>query len=326
MPHYLAGGRPTARYHLTLSRFLGVQKFYEGGEEHIRFAIWAPNAQKVEVVFGKKDNGYIRDDGTGIDPNRPVIPLAKIGGGIWASEPLPHFQSYTGLPYMYRILNAHGATRMRTDIHSRWQIGRGDKNPQRTQWDGNPASLDGGVSCSVVIDQDVVREEFEPSTNPPKQIMDEEFWSSEFTPGKPVPSRLTELVIYELHIGSLGYGRNGPGNLQDAMNFIPHLVSLGVNAVELMPVSETGGILSWGYGDRTISSSSPAPVAATSTSTSCANATATESPSSRTSSTTTSIMMLSGRSGSTTQNCLSKTSTTGTRAGPRTTQIPATGT
>ncbi|WP_306912567.1 alpha-amylase family glycosyl hydrolase [Arthrobacter sp. B3I9] len=33
------------------------------------------------------------------------------------------------------------------------------------------------------------------------------------------------------------------------MEFIHHLASLGVNAVELMPVSETGGIFSWGYGD-----------------------------------------------------------------------------
>lgn len=250
-----AGGQATARYHLTLSRFLGAQKFYHGGEERIRFTVWAPNAKNVEVVFGTKDNGYIHDDGTGIDPNQPVIQLHNIGDGIWASVPQPDFQSFVGLPYMYRIQNAQGATRMRTDIHSRWQIGRGDINPLRTQWDGNPANLDGGVSCSVVIDQDVVRKEFEPTTNPPSQISDEEFWSSEFTAGKPVPSRLTELVIYELHIGSLGYVSPNEGvlqvagNLQDAMDFIPHLVSLGVNAVELLPVSEFGGTLAWGYGD-----------------------------------------------------------------------------
>ncbi|WP_221937551.1 alpha-amylase family glycosyl hydrolase [Arthrobacter sp. KBS0703] len=244
-----AGGQATAPYYLTLSRFLGAQKFYQGGGECIRFAVWAPNAKKVEVVFGKKNNGYIADDGTGIDSNQPAIALHDIGGGIWASVPQPGFQSYVGFPYMYRIENAEGATRMRTDIHSRWQIGRGDKNPKLTQWDGNPATLDGGVSCSVVIDQDVVRKEFEPATNPPTQITDEEFWSSEFASGNPVPSRLTELVIYELHIGSLGYNRPDAGNLQDAMDFIPHLVSLGVNAVELLPVSEFHGTLGWGYGD-----------------------------------------------------------------------------
>jgi 1,4-alpha-glucan branching enzyme len=244
-----AGGTSTERYYLTVSRFLGAQKFYQNGEEHIRFAVWAPNSRKVEVVFGKTDNGYIYDDGTGIDSNQPVIPLHNIGGGIRASDPLPDFQSYVGRPYMYRVRNAQGATRMRTDIHSRWQIGRGDKDPSRDVWDGTPADLDGGVSCSVVIDQDVVREEFEPTTEPPNHVTDEEFWSREFTVGLPVPSRLTELVIYELHIGSLGYGRSDAGNLQDAIDFIPHLVSLGVNAVELLPVSEFGGTLGWGYGD-----------------------------------------------------------------------------
>jgi 1,4-alpha-glucan branching enzyme len=244
-----AGGQAAARYYLTLSRFLGAQKFYLGGAELLRFALWAPNARNVEVVFGTKDNGYIYDDGTGIDPNRPVVPLKEIGGGIWASDPLPDFQSYVGLPYMYRLQNPQGLTRMRTDIHSRWQIGRGDIDPKYKPWDGSPGTLDGGVSCSVVIDQDVVREEFEPAASPPKQITDEEFWSGEFTSGLPVPSQLTELVIYELHIGSLGFGKVDPGNLQDAMNFIPHLVSLGVNAVELLPVSEFHGNVGWGYGD-----------------------------------------------------------------------------
>jgi 1,4-alpha-glucan branching enzyme len=250
-----AGGQATARYYLTLSRFLGAQKVDQGGQESIRFAVWAPNAGNVEVVFGTKDNGYIHDDGTGIDPNRPALQLHKIGDGIWSSVPQLDFQSLVGVPYMYQIQNRQGATKMRTDIHSRWQIGRGDKNPLKKQWDGNPASLDGGVSCSVVIDQDVVRKEFEPVTNPPALISDDEFWSSEFTAGKPVPSRLTELVIYELHIGSLGYTAPNDGsvqvagNLQNAMDFIPHLVSLGVNAVELLPISEFGGTLAWGYGD-----------------------------------------------------------------------------
>jgi 1,4-alpha-glucan branching enzyme len=88
-----AGGHDTAQYRLTVSRFLGAQKLYEDGREHIRFAVWAPDAQAVDVVFGKKDNGYIYDDGRGIDPSRPVIALHGIGGGIWASVPQPDFQS-----------------------------------------------------------------------------------------------------------------------------------------------------------------------------------------------------------------------------------------
>ncbi|MEX5259339.1 alpha-amylase family glycosyl hydrolase [Kocuria sp. CPCC 205263] len=243
------GEHVTARYRMTVSRYLGAQKYYQDGNEGIRFAVWAPHAQSVDVVFGLRDNGYIDDDGRGIDPDRPIIALHETTGGVWASAAQPDFSTYVGLPYMYRLRTAQGAVKYRTDIHSRWQIGRGDINPEHAAWDGDPHTLDGGVSCSVVIDQDLVREEFEPTTDPPRQLADEEFWASEFTQERPVSTRLTELVIYELHIGSWGYGRTGPGNLQDAMDLIPYLVCLGVNAVELMPVSETGGVYSWGYGD-----------------------------------------------------------------------------
>ncbi len=101
----------------------------------------------------------------------------------------------------------------------------------------------------MVIDQDVVRGEFEPATSPPPLIRDEDFWASEFTPSHPVPNRLEDLVIYELHIGSLGYPDPGPGTLADAMAFLDHLGQLGINAIELLPVSEFSGNLSWGYGD-----------------------------------------------------------------------------
>src|SRR3954468_23586562 len=106
---------------------------------------------------------------------------------------------------MFRIKNAQDQTVYRTDIHSRWQIGRGWKNPARVaDWGGDPGELDGTVSCSVVIDQDVVRAGFEPASSPPALITDEEFWASEFVPNRPVPSRPNDLVIYELHVGSLG--------------------------------------------------------------------------------------------------------------------------
>ena len=59
---------------------------------------------------------------------------------------------------MYRIVNAQGRTVYRTDIFSRSQIGRGAINPvDRTTWPGTADTLDGTVSCSVVIDPDVVR-------------------------------------------------------------------------------------------------------------------------------------------------------------------------
>ena len=65
----------------------------------------------------------------------------------------------------------------------------------------------------------------------------------------PVPTRVEDLVIYELHVGSLGFGKPGAGDLSDALKFVDHLRQLGVNAVELLPLAEFGGTLGWGYGN-----------------------------------------------------------------------------
>jgi 1,4-alpha-glucan branching enzyme len=96
----------------------------------------------------------------------------------------------------------------------------------------------------------VVRRGFQsaPAGAEPDLIPAEEFWATEFTPGLPVPTRLEDLVIYELHVGSLGFGKTGPGNLGDAFAFLDHLVALGVNAVELLPMAEFDGTAQWGYG------------------------------------------------------------------------------
>lgn len=246
-----AGGDIDERYRFTVSRYLGAQKYYPSSSSRpaLRCAVWAPNARQVDVVFGRMDRGYIGDDGGGIDPGHPAIALSPGPGGIWESPATGDFDDFTGMPYMFRILNAQGHTVYRTDIHSRWQIGRGDRNPGETAWDGDPKTLDGGVSCSVVIDQDIVRKEFEPTTQPPVQLPDKSFWISEFTPGLPVPTRVEDLIIYELHVGSLGFGSRDVGTLGDAMELVGYLRDLGVNAVELLPMSETSGTLSWGYGN-----------------------------------------------------------------------------
>ncbi len=58
-----------------------------------------------------------------------------------------------------------------------------------------------------------------------------------------------QLVIYEMHLGT--YFRNGregePGTFDDAIERLDHLVDLGINAIELMPVAEFAGGISWGY-------------------------------------------------------------------------------
>lgn len=57
-----------------------------------------------------------------------------------------------------------------------------------------------------------------------------------------------ELVIYELHIGSFApSGDGGVGTLGDAAARLDHLEQLGINVVQIMPVAEFAGDMSWGY-------------------------------------------------------------------------------
>jgi 1,4-alpha-glucan branching enzyme len=112
---------------------------------------------------------------------------------------------------------------------------------------GAPDTLDGSKSCSLVQSVDTVARDFADPADP--RITDAEFWAHEFTPGMTVPSRIEDLIIYELHVNALGAGRPEPGTLKDAVDLLPYLLDLGVNAVELLPMAEFSGALGWGYGD-----------------------------------------------------------------------------
>ncbi len=236
------------RYHLTWCRRLGAQKVVAGAGDPpgLRFRVWAPSAERVEVVFGSTASGYIHDDGRGLDPSRPPIPMARGQDGVWETAVLPDFASHHRLPYMYRVVNAQGATVYRTDVWSREQIGRGCTNPAYQPWDGSPETLDGTKSCSLIVDPDLVASGHDGAS--PRRSADE-FWASEVEARSRLPSRVEDLVIYELHVGSLGSGKPGPGDLDDAIAFLDHLSALGVNAVELLPMAEFTGNVGWGYGD-----------------------------------------------------------------------------
>ncbi|PKK88121.1 MAG: 1,4-alpha-glucan branching protein [Candidatus Wallbacteria bacterium HGW-Wallbacteria-1] len=60
---------------------------------------------------------------------------------------------------------------------------------------------------------------------------------------------ISDLVIYELHIGTFGkQGETpGPGDLEGALKRLPYLKELGINAIEVMPLAEFAGGYSWGY-------------------------------------------------------------------------------
>jgi 1,4-alpha-glucan branching enzyme len=56
-----------------------------------------------------------------------------------------------------------------------------------------------------------------------------------------------ELVIYELHIGTFNGEEGKVGTFDSAIERLPHLKALGINAVEIMPIAEFAGDYSWGY-------------------------------------------------------------------------------
>jgi 1,4-alpha-glucan branching enzyme len=243
------------RYYLTHVRRLGARALRgNDGQRGLGFAVWAPNAEAVEVVFGTSASGYIADDGTGIDASRPVIALTRGVDDVWSAGPSQHpelarFDDYVGAPYMYRITKEGGGVAYRTDLYSRLQIGKGDVNPHGKRFTGPAREVDGVVSCSVVVDPGRVWAEASADGQTRESPVSEEFWANEFNHATPFPHRVDELVIYELHVGSLGYGEKRPGNFDDAIALLDYLTELGVNAVELLPIAEANGTRTWGYGN-----------------------------------------------------------------------------
>jgi 1,4-alpha-glucan branching enzyme len=242
----------TERYYFTFCRKLGANKVFEENSlaPALQFDVWAPHARAVSVVFGKTDSGYIYHDGRGIDTSKPEFVLRRAKHGIWESEVIPSFETYMSLPYMYKIVNAQEHVVYRTDIYSRSQIGSGAIDPAHSDdWPGTCDTLNGSKSCSIIIDPDGIRPEFErPASGLPHLVSAEEFWTHEFDINRPVPAKVEELVIYELHVGALGFDKDGPGTLADALGLLDHLTDLGVNAIELLPMADFSGNVGWGYG------------------------------------------------------------------------------
>lgn len=62
------------------------------------------------------------------------------------------------------------------------------------------------------------------------------------------PPGVHEIVIYEMHVGTFHDDPGGPpGTFARAIEKLPYLKALGINAVEVMPAAEFAGGFSWGY-------------------------------------------------------------------------------
>ena len=166
----LSAGATQQDYWFVTGRRFGAQKYFPPGSASagIQFSVWAPQAERVEVVFapvpaaGSTPTGYIADDGTGVDPGAAVVPLVS-KGGIWQSDiaatpALAKLGEYFNRLYMYRITNEQGVQTYKVDIFSRNQVGRGGTNPGGAHYAGSYLDLDGIVSCSIVSDPDQVTE------------------------------------------------------------------------------------------------------------------------------------------------------------------------
>lgn len=247
----LQGG--TQRCWLTNSRRLGANKVLHDGKTGIRFTVLAPNAQKVELVTGDPVSGYIYNDGRGVQRSFPM----KDVDGLWSTAADPdfaHFADWEHVPYMFRIERDDGSFAYRTDLYSRCQIGSGHLDPEKPLagadplWNGTRQDLKGTKSCSVVINPETVTARLDDPAFPPTDWLDEAtFWADEFDPLRPVPDRLEELVIYELHVEGLFSGSARPATFTQAIALLDHLVDLGINAVELLPAAEAES-WTWGYG------------------------------------------------------------------------------
>jgi len=255
-------GPPVQACHLTRDRWLGAQRWLPeapgpsgaaapgqvrtgpGAAAHVRFAVWAPHALAVEVVFGGA-SGYVADDGHGIDQRFPPLAMRPGPGGVWEAVH-PGYASFVGRRYMFRVTRDDGSVAYRTDMFSREQTGRGDHDPDGRHYDGSPAGLDGTPSCSVVVDPSLVGA-YPPAPGVPPATT-AAFWDGELDPARPLPRRVEDLVVYELHVGALDPSRQSAGTFADAIDCLPYLDDLGVNAVELLPMLEFNRTRSWGYG------------------------------------------------------------------------------
>ncbi|MGB4415684.1 MAG: alpha-amylase family glycosyl hydrolase [Paludibacter sp.] len=60
-------------------------------------------------------------------------------------------------------------------------------------------------------------------------------------------ARQDQLIVYELLVRDFTQVGNGNGDFKTAMTHLDYLKSLGINAIELMPINEFDGNNSWGY-------------------------------------------------------------------------------
>ena len=130
---------------------------------------------------------------------------------------------------------ADGAVRPMHPTGGGWWVSEGAALPPGTRW-GYQLFGDGlAGEESVVADPRARR--MPDGVHGPGEVVPR--FAAPRWPGR----ELTGGVIYELHIGTF----TPRGTLDSAIERLPHLVDLGVDFVELLPVNAFNGIWNWGY-------------------------------------------------------------------------------
>nr|WP_300147096.1 glycogen debranching protein GlgX [Propionicimonas sp.] len=188
---------------------------HEGGTT---FALWAPRATRVELALVDEQRRQTNHD------------LVEVGDGVWELH-VPGIGA--GQRYGYRV-------------HGNWSPETGERfNPAKLLLDPYARAITGGVDYSGPITDHTTESNFLPDLTdsfaavPLSVVVDD---SPPPTP-LPRPIPLPELVIYETHLK--GYTRQHPSVPEHLRGtyagmaypaVIDHLVELGVNAVEFLPL------------------------------------------------------------------------------------------
>lgn len=197
----------------------------------------------VEYYFHGYDNWganlYDNNSGANYNHNAALIASAKSGMGAWVDSGDTTFRVWAPNATTVTVAGSFNswsgtATPLVAEVGGTWSVDvAGDQRGETykyvidgTLWKNDPraTAVTNSVGDSIVT---------APSTYS---------WSSFTAPG------WHDLVIYEMHVGTFNDTAGGnPGTWQSAITKLNYLQSLGVSAVQVMPIAEFAGDFSWGY-------------------------------------------------------------------------------
>ncbi|MEK6480483.1 malto-oligosyltrehalose trehalohydrolase [Catalinimonas sp. 4WD22] len=120
------------------------------------------------------------------------------------------------------------------------------KMDDKGYWEANVPDVDLGDLYFFELDGEVKRPDPASLSQPkgvhgPSEVVDRKYsnWTDDEWQGLP----MKEMIIYELHVGTF----TDNGTFEDIIGKLDYLLSLGINTLEIMPVSQFPGSRNWGY-------------------------------------------------------------------------------